>query len=214
MILTPQQLRTVFPQCRDPNLWASILPKVADEFEINTKDRFAAWLAQCGYESAQFNATREDLSYSKLALMKTWPHRFPTEESALPFERNPERLANWVYANRLGNGNFESGDGWKFRGGGIIETTGRVNYRATGAGIGEPLETAPTKIVIPIVAARAAGWFWKFHNCNHFADERDMNAITLTINGPMKLGEKDRELNLMKWLTVLQDDSPTTARVA
>lgn len=204
MILTAQQLRTVFPQCRDPNLWASILPKVADEFEINTKDRFAAWLAEVGYESAQFNALREDLSYSKLALMKTWPKRFPTEESAIPYERKPDVLANFVYANRMGNGDQKSGDGWKYRGGGLIETTGRGNYRDTGAGIGEPLEAQPNKIIIPVIAARAAGWFWKVHNCNYFADKRDLEAITLTINGPMKLGEQERALNLAKWLTVLQ----------
>lgn len=204
MKLTPQQLRTVFPLCRDPSLWSTILPKVADEFEINTKDRFAAWLAQCGYESNQFNAIREDMSYSKLALMKTWPARFPTEQSAIPYERNPQALANFVYANRMGNGDAASQDGWNYRGGGILETTGRYNYRVTGAGIGEPLEAQPKKLEIPLVAARAAGWFWKEHNCNWLADERDLESITLVINGPMKLGEKDRELNLAKWLTVLQ----------
>lgn len=204
MNLTGQQLRTVFPLCRDPNLWASILPKVADEFGINTKDRFAAFLAQTGYESGQFNSLREDLSYSKLALMKTWPKRFPTEDSAIPYERKPDVLANFVYAGRMGNGDVASGDGWKYRGGGLIETTGRANYRDTGVGIGESLEAQPVKITIPQIAARAAGWFWKVRNCNHFADERDFEAITLTINGPMKLGEEGRELNLAKWLTVLQ----------
>lgn len=204
MNLTPQQLRIVFPLCRDPNLWASILPTVADEFDINTKDRFAAWLAQIGYESSQFNALREDLSYSKMGLMKTWPKRFPTDASAIPYERKPDALANFVYANRLGNGDEKSGDGWKYRGGGLIETTGRANYRATGVGIGRPLEEQPNLITVPANSARAAGWFWKAHNCNHFSDERDMNAITLTINGPMKLGEQAREMNLAKLLTVLQ----------
>lgn len=201
--LTPQQLRLVFPACRDPNLWASILPKAAEEFEINTKDRFAAFLAQVGYESTQFNALREDLSYSIQGIMKTWPARFHTEEQAAPYARNPIALANHVYANRMGNGDEKSGDGWKYRGGGLIELTGRANYAQMGKQIGEDLENQPGKIVIPLIAARAAACFWKVHNCNYLADERDLQAITLTINGPMKLGEPDRELNLAKWLTVL-----------
>lgn len=204
MNLTPQQLRTVFPNCRDPNLWASILPKVADEFAINTKDRFAAWLAQVGHESAQFNATRENLSYSVLALVKTWPTRFPTQESAKPFERQPERLANYVYGGRLGNGDYASGDGWRFRGGGLIQATGRSNYRAVGDAIGVPLEDQPTKIEVPLISARTAGHFWKAHGCNELADARDLEAITVQINGPAKLGEQDRALNLAKLLTVLQ----------
>lgn len=203
MNLTSQQLRTVFPLCRDPTLWASILPKVADEFEINTKDRFAAWLAQCGHESSQFNATRENLSYSKIALMKTWPKRFPTEESAIPYERQPDRLANFVYANRLGNGDVASNDGWTYRGGGIIQITGRSNYRVHGAHVGEPLEQQPAKITIPAVAARVAGAFWHASGCNELADKRDFEEITQTINGGQN-GAQERLLNLAKWLAVLQ----------
>lgn len=204
MNLTSQQLRTVFPQCRDPSLWSTILPKVADEFEINTKDRFAAWLAQAGHESTQFNTLRESLSYSMLGLMKTWPTRFPTEQSTQPFVRQPEKLANYVYGGRFGNGDFASGDGFRFRGGGIFQLTFRDNYRATGAAIGVPLEAQPVKITEPLVAARTAGHFWKSHGCNELADQRNLEAITVQVNGPAKLGEQERALNLAKWLTVLQ----------
>lgn len=204
MNITPQQLRTVFPKCRDPNLWALTLSKVADEFEINTKDRFAAWLAQAGHESAEFNTLRENLSYSMLGITKTWPKRFPTEDSAKPFERQPERLANYVYAGRFGNGDFASGDGWRFRGGGIFQLTFRGNYRDTGKAIGVPLEAQPVKITEPLVAARTAGYFWKAHGCNELSDARDLDKITETINGPAKLGAEARALNLAKLLTVLQ----------
>lgn len=204
MILTAQQLRTVFPSCRDPNLWSSILPKVAAEFEINTKDRFAAWLAQAGHESAQFNTLRENLSYSMLGLIATWPTRFPDEDSAKPFARQPEKLANFVYGGRFGNGDFASGDGFRFRGGGIFQLTFRDNYRSTGIAIGVPLEAQPVKITEPLVAARTAGHFWKSHGCNELADQRNLEAITVQVNGPAKLGEEARALNLAKWLTVLQ----------
>lgn len=177
------QFSKVFTKCRDPGLWSQILSKTAAEFEINTPDRLSMWLAQCGHESMEFNAVRENLSYSVLGLMKVWPKRFPTEEAARPFERQPERLANFVYANRLGNGDFASGDGWKYRGGGILQLTGRENYRNVGKAIGEPLEEQPRKIELRDVSARVGGYFWKSHGCNELADKGDFRAVTQVING-------------------------------
>jgi putative chitinase len=153
------------------------------------------WLAQCGYESMSFNRQRESLSYSMLGLMKTWPSRFPTERSAVYYVQAPERLANLVYANRLGNGDAESQDGWKYRGGGIIQLTGRANYAEAGKALGVPLETQPVKIEIKSVSARVAGWFWKKRGCNELADASDFEGITGAINGPAMLGlEARREL--------------------
>ena len=181
--ITAVQLNRVFEKCRDPGLWSQVLSKTAVEFEINTPDRLSMWLAQCGHESMEFNAIRENLSYSVLGLMKVWPKRFPAEESARPFARQPERLENFVYANRLGNGDFASGDGWKYRGGGVLQLTGRENFRLVGKAIGEPLEEQPRKIEITNVSARVGGYFWKSHGCNELADKGDFKAVTQVING-------------------------------
>lgn len=183
---TATQIMQVFPNCRDPGLWSSILPRVAAEFEINTRSRLAAFLAQCGHESNQFNTLRENLSYSMLGMMKTWPSRFPTEASTAPFVRQPERLGNYVYADRLGNGDYASGDGWKFRGGGLIQLTGRRNYREAGAALELPLEQQPTKIEDRRIAARVAGWFWYSRGLNQLADEGDFARVTQIVNGGQK----------------------------
>jgi putative chitinase len=191
--MTPFQLKAIFPKCMDITSWAGVLDKIAVEFEINTPERMAAFVAQCGHESAEFNRLRENLSYSARGLMATWPTRFPTDAIAVAFARNPQRIANYVYANRMGNGPPESNDGWNYRGGGLIQLTGRANYRAAGKAIGVPLETAPSKIEQPLVAARAAGQFWQSHGLNELADSGEFEKITETINGPAKLGLAERK---------------------
>ena len=191
-MITSAQLKSVFPLCRDPTAWASILSKTAAEFDISTATRFGMWLAQIGHESTQFNSLRENMSYSMLGLMKTWPKRFPTEDSTQNFVRQPERLANYVYANRMGNGDFASGDGWRFRGGGLIQLTGRENYRDAGKSLDLPLETQPLKILEPAIAAKVAGAFWKMAGCNELADAHDFETVTRRINGGLN-GLKERE---------------------
>ena len=194
-MITSATLKFIFPVCRDPGVWAKHINATLAEFEINTRSREAIFIAQCGHESASFNRLRENMSYSKLALMKTWPRRFPTEESTNTFVRNPQRLANYVYANRLGNSGFDSGDGFRFRGGGLIQLTGRDNYRLAGAALKLPLEDQPVKIEDPLIAARVAGWYWQTHGCNELADKDDFEGITKAINGPAMLGlEERREL--------------------
>lgn len=202
MIASPQ-IKAILPQCLDPSIWADALNVAASQFDFDTPVRMAAFLAQVGHESVQLNRRRENLSYSMRGLMNTWPRRFPTEESTTGYVRNPERLANYVYANRLGNGDSASGDGWKYRGGGLIQLTGRGNYRDAGAALGVPLEDAPQKIELPIVAARSAGWFWQSHGCNELADAGEFEKITETINGPAKLGQKEREALWAKAKAVL-----------
>ena len=194
-MITARQVLAVFPKCRDSNLVASILGKVAPEFEVNTKPRFAMWFAQLGHESGSFNKVREDLSYSAPRLMQVWPKRFPTKELAAPFERQPEKLANFVYANRLGNGKYETGDGWRFRGGGWIQLTGRDNYRAAGTALELPLEVHPQKIEDKMTAARVAGHFWRSHGLNELCDVEigwpEFQLICRKINGG-DIGQKER----------------------
>lgn len=201
--LSPSQLKAIMPMVIDTTAWSDAVSIAADQFGINTPQRLAAFLAQIGYESVQFTRRRENLSYSVRALRNTWPGRFPTDDSAMPYARNPEKLANLVYANRLGNGDVASGDGWKYRGGGLIQLTGRANYRAAGEGLGLPLEDQPQRVEQPIVAARTAGWFWQTHGCNELADAGEFEKITETINGPAKLGQDARVLLWLKAKQVL-----------
>lgn len=193
--LTSKIMQTVFPACHDPTYWASVLPAIGAQFGIDTVPRFGMWLAQCGYESADFNKAtgRENMSYSAAGLVKTFPHEFPTIEQATPYARQPEKIACVVYANRLGNGSVESGDGWKFRGGGMIQLTGRANYTAAGKALGVNLWDWPRQIEKPDVSAKVAGWFWQSHGCNELADAGNFERITETINGHAKLGEAQRE---------------------
>lgn len=196
--LTAEQLKAMMPGCADPVGWAPALNEAMARFDIGTTERMAAFLAQIAHESGQLTRLSENLNYSAKRLMQVWPVRFPTMEKALQYERNPERLANNVYAKRLGNGDEASGDGWRFRGRGLIQLTGRGNYRAAGQGIGLPLEEQPDLLVQPGPAALSAAWFWKSHGLNELADDRnddndteDFRAITKRINGGT-VGLKER----------------------
>ena len=148
------------------------------------------WLAQLAHESALFERMVESLNYTKAAkIRRTWPRRFANISVAVAFVRKPERLANFVYANRLGNGDAASGDGWKYRGRGLIQVTGKDNYRDAGESLGLPLLEEPELLEEPVHAADAAGWFWKSHGLNRFAS--NINSCTRAINGGMN-GLPDR----------------------
>ena len=191
MKLTAQLLATVFPRCTAPRIWASALGPALDRFGITTKARLASFLAQTGHESAQFTRLTENLNYTTpKRLMKVWPKRFPTESSALPFVANEMKLANFVYANRLGNGGVASGDGFRFRGRGLIQITGRSNYRDAGVALDLELVGNPDLLRQPEHAATSAAWFWNSRGLNALADDRtddsdleDFAEITRRING-------------------------------
>ena len=140
------------------------------------------WLAQLAHESAMFERMVESLNYTKAAqIRRTWPKRFANISAAVAFVRKPERLANFVYANRLGNGDAASGDGWKYRGRGLIQITGKDNYRDAGEALGLPLLEEPELLEEPVRAAAAAGWYWNFHDLNRYAG--DVEECTRVING-------------------------------
>lgn len=148
------------------------------------------WLAQLAHESAMFERMVESLNYTKAAqIRRTWPKRFANNSAAVAFVSKPERLANFVYANRLGNGDAASGDGWKYRGRGLIQVTGKDNYRDAGEALGLPLLEEPELLEEPVHAADAAGWFWKSHGLNRFAS--NINDCTRAINGGLN-GLPDR----------------------
>ena len=148
------------------------------------------WLAQLAHESAMFERMVESLNYTKaVQIRRTWPKRFANNSAAVAFVSKPERLANFVYANRLGNGDAASGDGWKYRGRCPIGITGKDNYRAAGEALGLPLLEEPELLEEPVHAADAAGWFWKSHGLNRFAS--NINDCTRAINGGLN-GLPDR----------------------
>ena len=198
-MLTSEVLRTVFPSCKDPDGWARALPPALERFEIDTPARTASFLAQTGYESSQFNRLIESLFYkTALRLTKVWPRRFPDLQSAEPYVGNEERLANQVYSKRLGNGDAASGDGYRFRGRGIIQITGRSNYAIAGNALALPLVDEPDLLLDQSNAAMSAAWFWHSHGLNALADDltgdddlEDFATITQRINGA-KTGLQDR----------------------
>lgn len=193
-MITANQLKQIMPNCPNVELWVSALHEAMDRFEINTPHRAAAFLAQIAHESGELRKLVEDLNYSATRLMQVWPRRFPTLDIAKQFERNPEKLANCVYASRLGNGDEASGDGWKFRGRGLIQVTGLGNYRAAARALGSPLESQPGLLEEPEAATLSAAHFWQSHGLNELADlgggpstgsgdDEDFVTISIRING-------------------------------
>lgn len=145
--------------------------------------RMAAFLAQIAHESGGFNFTKENLNYSAQALMKTWPKRFPTTAVANQYARNQEKIANKVYANRMGNGAESSGDGFKYRGRGLIQLTGKDNYRKFANAIDKTIEETVLYLETPEGAVSSAGWFWDVNKLNIYADKNDFVGLTRRING-------------------------------
>lgn len=173
------------------------LNKVLLEYKINTKLRLAHFLAQILHESGNLKYKSENLNYSAKALRSVFGKYFKTDEIANQYARKPEKIANRVYANRMGNGDEVSGDGWKFRGRGLIQLTGKNNYTVCGQSIGLNLVNNPDLLTNTAEASvKAACWFWNKNNLNSFADNDDVKSITKHINGGFN-GLEDRS-NILK----------------
>jgi putative chitinase len=180
--------------------WFEPLQETFEKYQINTPKRQACFIGQCMHESGGFKFLKENLNYSAKALMNTWPSRFPDIDTAEKFERNPEKIANKVYSGRMGN--TEDGDGAKYIGRGLIQLTGKDNYRAFGEAIGEDLLANPQLVEEPRYAALSAGWFWNKRGLNALADAMDITTLTIRINGG-KIGIDDRVAKINKALDVL-----------
>lgn len=173
-------------------------------FAINTPKRAAAFLAQAAHESIGFTRLQENLSYSTPErLMEVFKGRFSGLADAAQYLRQPEKLANRVYANRLGNGDGSSGDGWRFRGRGLFQLTGRANYMAAGDGLGTDYKANPDLVAEPPDAAFTAAWYWAVGNLNAMADVGQVDVITRRINGPAMLGADERRAMYQRFLQVL-----------
>lgn len=174
------------------------LNKAMLEFLINTPLRQAAFIAQTAHESAGYSAFIENLNYSMEGLMKTWPKRFD-QNKAKQCSRQPQEIANCAYSNRMGNGDEASGDGWKYRGRGIIQITGKNNYTNCGLGLKLDLVNSPELLEQPLNAFRSGAWFWNSKNLNPLADKGDLLTITKLINGGVNgLNERTQYYNLAK----------------
>jgi putative chitinase len=180
--------------------WCKPLIDTFIKYNISTTQRQAAFIGQCQHESNNFRTLEENLHYSADGLMRTWPSRFPSADVAEQYANNPEKIANKVYAGRMGN--TEEGDGWKFHGRGLIQLTGRENYDNCGKGIGAVLADKPQLLVEPYYACMSAGWFWNKKGLNDLADKRDYPEMTKRINGGL-LGLADRIAKIAKALQVL-----------
>ena len=163
-----------------PDAVIAMIPDTAAKFQINTPLRLAHFLAQCGHESAGFKATSENLNYSAKGLMGIFKKYFPTEALANAYQRNPQKIANKVYANRMLNGDEASGDGYKFRGRGYIQLTGRDNYTQFGKAIGEDIPSNPD-VVATKYPLLSAAWFWSKNGLNKLADGGSTDAVVTTI---------------------------------
>lgn len=193
MQITEQQLLHTLPNARrNAGVFVSAINRAAARFNITSPVRLAAFLAQVGHESGELTRLLENLNYSAPALASTWPARFAEDPQArvktpnglaLRLQRQPEAIANAVYGGRMGNGPAASGDGWRFRGRGLIQLTGRANYAAAGADLGLDLVAHPELLEQPEHAAMAAAWFWASRGLNDLADRGDFEGITRRING-------------------------------
>lgn len=189
--MTPQQLAAaVGCSAALSQKWAQPLTDAMTRFEINTPAREAAFLAQVAHESGRFSAIEENLNYRADRLLAVFPSHF-TQQEAQAYARQPSRIASRVYARRLGNGDEASGDGWRYRGRGLIQITGRDNYRDCGGALGVDLLADPDRLLEPDLAALSAGWFWHAKGLNASADTGDFSRITLRINGGMN-GQPER----------------------
>lgn len=184
------------------------------EADLSTSDRLCMFLAQVAHESAEFTRLTENLNYSAKALVATWPSRFydgacrPRRDLgkayAPEFARRPRAIADLVYANRNGNGPTESGDGWRYRGRGLIQITGRGNYGACSVALYGDLDTLlrdPQRLAQPLDAARSAAWFWRAHHLNTLADAGNFPGVTRRINGGLH-GQDRREALLARARTI------------
>jgi len=194
-----------------PNTKKTVLEKYVDslnevaEYYDMTKNpaRLASFLAQVAHESGGFNAVKEGLNYSVTGLRATFGKYFPNNEIAMNYARKPELIANRVYANRMGNGSEESGDGYKFCGRGLIQLTGRDNYIKFANDLNMSIEETVEYLQTPEGACASAGWFWDNNNLNSYCDRNDFTGLTKRINGGIN-GLADRKHHFDIALNMLQ----------
>jgi putative chitinase len=190
-ILSKDQLAQIIEGNPYIDHWYEALEQALPDYDINTPERVAAFMAQTAHESGEYRAIKENLNYRAVTLRKVFPKYFPTDELAAAYAQKPEKIANKVYANRMGNGPEESGDGYRYCGRGLIQLTGKNNYQA----FADSIEITPEEVSEYLAtfegAVQSACWFWEANNLNQWADKGDMIMLTKKINGGT-IGLEDR----------------------
>jgi putative chitinase len=205
-MITLELLQVLCPSTKKSvlQLYAVPLHEVAQYYDMyDNIHRAAAFLAQTAHESGNFNFIKENLNYGAAGLVATFPKYFASAAIAKGYERKPERIANRVYSNRMGNGNEASGDGYRFCGRGLIQLTGRDNYTKFAEDLGISLEETITYLETPAGAVSSAGWFWDNNNLNQYCDSDDFVTLTKRINGGT-IGLEDRVKHYHAALDLLQ----------
>ena len=185
------QLAKIIPGNPYLDHWYEALAEILPDYDINTPQRVAAFLAQCAHESGGFRALKENLNYQAASLCRVFPKYFPNMEIANQYAHQQEKIANRVYGNRMGNGPEESGDGFRYCGRGLIQLTGKQNYTKFAESIDTPVEDIPEFLGTFEGAIQSACWFWETNNLNQYADSNDILTMTKRINGGT-IGLEDR----------------------
>jgi putative chitinase len=190
---TEDAVHHLIPKVKNFEEWYTNLGDILPEYDIDTPKRVAAFMAQCGHESGGFTLMQENLNYSAKGLRGTFGKYFPNDDIAKQYERKPQMIANRVYGNRMGNGDEASGEGWYFRGRGIIQITGKNNYTKCSQSLFESnvLVENPDLLLETEYAIHSACWFWSAARLNELADVGDIKTMTKRINGGF-IGLEDR----------------------
>ena len=181
--------------------WSEPLTTTFTSFGIDDVRKQAAFIGQCSHECNHFKVLEENLNYRAETLQKLFGHKFKSGEIQV-YAHHPEKIANRIYGNRMGNREESSGDGWRFHGRGCIQLTGHDNYWHFGQAINKDMVKEPQLVATPMYAALSAGWFWKTHGCNELAESQNWEGLTKRINGGI-FGLQERIALTTKALEVL-----------
>lgn len=204
-MLTLSQLKQLLPKNPYVEHWHHALEQLFPDYDINTPKRMAAFIAQCAHESGGFMILKENLNYKAATLRKIFPKYFPNDQIAQEYASKPNKqvaIASRVYANRMGNGDEASQEGWKFCGRGLIQLTGRSNYQAFADSLEMSIDDVPEYLATFEGAAQSACWFWETNKLNQWADSGDILTLTKRINGGT-IGLEDRKKHYEHALHVL-----------
>lgn len=201
-----EHLAAMIPTNKNVSSWYKAMMEIFPKYEINTPNRIAGFIAQCAHESNNFNTLEENLNYREETLLKVFPRYFgPGKRNAKEYAKNPEKLANYVYMDEFRSskmGNVKEGDGWRFRGRGLKQLTGRDNYTNFGKSVGMTAEEAAEYVATERGAIESACWFWNAKKLNAIADSGDIVKMTKVINGG-DIGLADRKARWEKALAIL-----------
>ena len=207
-----EHTRAILKGNKEADEWHQALVDVLPKYNINTIDRVAAFMAECSHESGNFTVLEENLNYSWQQLRKVFPRYFPTDALAQQYHRQPEKIANRVYddANRQSKlGNTQPGDGWKYRGRGVIQLTGKNNYTAFAASIGQTLDQTVEYLKTKDGALESACWFWNNRKINPVADTKNIDAVSKLVNGG-DIGLAERRDLYNKSVKILNESAPVS----